>query len=472
MPRRQFNVAEFLDTDYNDPDSQNLCSLYVLDHSEVSVIMSCLRYAKFFGTRWIDEAESSLSGTRLDWAMGFIGRLEAKLLMTCDLDQLIADVTRIADALENQVAATGTVSDSIDNLDLSPTVNVNPTIEVQTFCSSCCGASEFDEPIDDTTTIPDQPPKGWEEKTYPDIPVNEYRCRASNYIVDYVDAALAKFIVEDVEATLAFGVVFVLGVLVAVYNFLLTSLGMAALMTAGDLLLLARAIILYDLDLVALRNMVIANRDDLVCAYYEGATQKEQQQAANDILDLAGASEAQITVYNLIVPTKLTTFFFYTLPTALGARLDRDIENHPLTSDCTGCTLVCDEYILFGTEQSRTSTQIVFDSVDANSICASWTATQRVIFYLNTQVPQDTCNSGGYIYCPPGLTLTGVEVISGSVVQTSNPKLRAWNSNGQKVVSTNTLPWSGSEDDICEVSVLGNVSTQYTVRLTFTGGLI
>lgn len=467
MVRSDKTFALFHIEDYNDQDKLSYCSIKFLNLAEVSLLMSCLRYANYFSSRWVNSSGDLLEGQDLEWANAFVSRLERMLLMNCDVQPLFDSLERIADASEANGSILSDIGQAISGLSLSPTINLEPVVEVQAFCSSCCGASEFDEPIDPTDTTPEQPPKGWEEKTYPDIPVSEYRCRASNYVIDYVDQALQQFIIEDVAGTIAFGVAVTLGVIVTVYNFLLASLGMAALMTAGDLLLLAKAIILYELDLVALRDMIANNRDDLVCAYYEGGTQQAQQDKANEILDLAGATEAQITLFNLIVPTKLTTFFFYTLPSALGAKLDRDIESHPLTSDCTGCVLVCDEYLLFGTEQARGTHTIDFSSADPSATCPSWVATQRVVYYTTTQAPSDPCDSGGFISCPPGLTVTGVEVISGSIVQSSNSKLRLTNFNGQKVVSTNSLPWVGSEPGITVISLLGQVGTPYTIRVTF-----
>jgi hypothetical protein len=386
-----------------------------------------------------------------------VGREIFSTMSMCNLDDLITGVNNVVIA--------------INALELTSTCNCSPDIVVSAIGGGCGCVSELDEPIDPSDASPENPPVGWIEKIPPTIPVNEYRCRLSNYIVDYVDKALEQFILDDVAGTIQFGVAFSLGVIIAVFNFLLASLGVAALMTTGDLLLIAKSIVLFDTDLPGLRTIIANNRDDLICDFYENGTPATQTAAVEDTLDLAGATEAQIAIFKLLVPTKIHEFFFYTLPTAVGARVERDVEGWPLTSDCTGCTLLCTEFLQFGTEVQRLLKSIEISSVDASVVCPNWVQSERIIWFQSIQTPAQACDFSP-LYCAPGWTLLMVEITAGVITQGSNDKLRVTNLAGQKVLSTNTLPWVGNIPEVASIAITGTVATSYTIKFTFVEDVV
>ena len=228
--------------------------------------------------------------------------------------------------------------------------------------------------------------------------------------------------------------------------------------------LIAAAIGLVGLQaaLLALANGMQDNFDDLVCALYE-----------ND------STEGILTAVSLILGTIIaaipaTGAMANFLRLVAGLLFSTDTLNQLFTMqagfapahDCSGC----DDPSLGPWNVSRGDAVdwLAEQWIEATADNPSCDATRNRV---NVQFDSDGVEVRGCdnaVQLGGVVTLVGVELVSGSITQTGNPKLRVRDANGVIIVSTNTLPWFGSVE-ATRVALLGTSATEYRVKLSFAG---
>jgi hypothetical protein len=89
---RKFNFALFRLQDYRDQVDADKCYIALFGGKTKSLVLSCLRYAEFFNSRWYVDDENELGNftdEEQDEIEGLVDQAQADIVMTCDAEAFI-----------------------------------------------------------------------------------------------------------------------------------------------------------------------------------------------------------------------------------------------------------------------------------------------------------------------------------------------------------------------------------------------
>lgn len=92
-------LAEFWYNDYGE-DERAYCRVVFTSDAAIDLLLSAIRFASFFNTRWLVDGDKSLTDAELAELYTFVRQVERDLIMSCDGIELGEKLERIAVALE------------------------------------------------------------------------------------------------------------------------------------------------------------------------------------------------------------------------------------------------------------------------------------------------------------------------------------------------------------------------------------
>ena len=89
---RRENFATFRLQDFRDQPDADVCTIHFLSGRTKALVLSCLKYAEFFDTRWFVDDENFIgvfSGIELDELESITDEAHAEIIMGCNAQDLI-----------------------------------------------------------------------------------------------------------------------------------------------------------------------------------------------------------------------------------------------------------------------------------------------------------------------------------------------------------------------------------------------
>ena len=103
MTKRSLNHALYRLNDYLTQVDTGKSTVHILCGETKALILSCLRYAEYFSTRWYVSDENQIgafSSTELDAIENIQDVAKEQIIMGCDTEELVGALTAIADQME------------------------------------------------------------------------------------------------------------------------------------------------------------------------------------------------------------------------------------------------------------------------------------------------------------------------------------------------------------------------------------
>jgi len=227
-----------------------------------------------------------------------------------------------------------------------------------------------------------------------------YKCEAVNWLLDALEDIFEKLDAYDIA--------FWTTTTVAAGSALITAI-VATTLLAGILAIVAGVVVALvvaliagaTIDIEAIKDLLIAQRENLACVLFNGADADSSKTNFINELGVLGLNVAETGLISLMLPFNVMNNLF---------ELNPVIEGHPLTSPCVGCGDDCDLFfMLFSDSTNRGSGNL--DKDGATRVLSSVEHPSNGFHYIAVNVALLGPDQGNFLNC---------DNMPGSCVDTNN----------------------------------------------------
>ncbi len=196
-------------------------------------------------------------------------------------------------------------------------------VATEATAQASCGACGSEVDPTSEATPPVGPGEPWSDLDEYDT----YKCQGANWLLDGLTDLFQKLLVYDVDFWTATTVAAGSGLITSII--LTTLLGGWVVLVAGAVIGLITALILgVTIDLTDIKNVLISDRADLICALYNGSDASSSTAAFSSALSTAGLNGAEVALVGLIMANSLVNNLY---------EFNAVIDAYTATTSCDTC---------------------------------------------------------------------------------------------------------------------------------------